>query len=666
MACETQKCSAKGVKGVLASLLTVPKEYETAIEMCLGQSLQNIVTDKEEDAKTLIQYLKDNNLGRASFLPISSVHGKKIEKLKKVDGVIGIASDLVTCDSKYAEIVLNLLGRTVITDNMQSAIALARANNYAFRIVTVGGDIINPSGSMTGGSVAPKTVNILGRGREIEETAKELTKIKKEIDKLSHKKEKYIATISTVFQQSETLEKALQAMEIQYATEHQKVESAEAAIEKIENSLAKNKQELETISKEKEAIIASKNGLKQVIQNLEQEITTLNNKIKEFTELNKDDQEYINNLNTDITDLKISVTSFEESSSSIDELIERIDSEIENINKSITHKEMEIEDFTKENKELSNKIIELSNEINTIKSEVENSSETIEQLKKQKEDTIIKQNQVQQEIEHQFEVINGLKEQLIRLENKQQKQEQDIEDLVNKLWEEYEMTPNHAEGYERPSNITAAQKQTNELRNQIRDLGSVNIDAIEEYKKMQERYDFMNEQRYDLETSMAKLRTIISEMMTTMKEQFSEKFKVINQNFNEVFIELFGGGKAELLLEDTENILECGIDIKVQPPGKKLQNMMLLSGGEKALTAIAILFAILKMNPSPFCILDEIEAALDDVNVNRFAIYLKKFSQDTQFLVITHRKGTMEIADTVYGVTMEEKGISKLLSMNLR
>lgn len=300
------------------------------------------------------------------------------------------------------------------------------------------------------------------------------------------------------------------------------------------------------------------------------------------------------------------------------------------------------------------------------KADVENSSSKIESLKQQRDSINNKQGKIEKQITDQFDVLNGLKEQIIKLENKKTKQEQDIEELINKLWTEYEITPNNAGEYKKPENLQLAQKITNELRAKIRDLGSINIESIEEYKKMQERYDFMNEQRYDLEESMSKLRTVISDMTSTMKNQFAEQFKKINKNFNDVFVELFGGGKAELILDDENNILECGIDIRVQPPGKKLQNMMLLSGGEKALTAIAILFAILKINPAPFCILDEIEAALDDVNVNRFALYLKKFSNDTQFLVITHRKGTMEIADTVYGVTMEEKGISKLLSMRLK
>ena len=273
---------------------------------------------------------------------------------------------------------------------------------------------------------------------------------------------------------------------------------------------------------------------------------------------------------------------------------------------------------------------------------------------------------IEKEIEEQFGRLQDLKEQLVKIDLKKNKTSQDLEDVINRMWEEYELTPNNAEGFVKTTDPSKTQKDVNYLRNQIRDLGSINIDSIKEYQTLKERYDFMCEQRLDLENSMAKLRNVISEMITIMKAQFKEKFKLINKNFDEVFKELFGGGKAELILENEDDVLNCGIDIRVQPPGKKLQNMTLLSGGEKAFTAIAILFAILKINPAPFCVLDEIEAALDDVNVNRYAEYLKKFSKDTQFLVITHRKGTMEAADTVYGITMEENGISKLLSMKLK
>lgn len=307
----------------------------------------------------------------------------------------------------------------------------------------------------------------------------------------------------------------------------------------------------------------------------------------------------------------------------------------------------------------------LQNAIEEMKEKLSQSDSHVESYKKEREEKNEKLTQKEEEITNQFKTLEGLKEQIVKIESKKTKIEQDIEQIVNELWEEYELTPNTAEEYRRPSNIVQATKQVQELKTAIHDLGSVNMDSIEEYKKTKERYDFMCEQRLDLDNTAGKLRKVIAEMTENMKTQFKEKFNVINQNFNEVFRELFGGGKAELILEDENNLLECGIDIQVQPPGKKLQNMMLLSGGEKAFTAIALLFAILKINPAPFCILDEIEAALDDVNVYRYAEYLKKFSKETQFLVISHRKGTMEAADTVYGITMEEKGISKLLSIKL-
>lgn len=668
LACENDSNLNKGVYGALANLISTNKEYETAIEMCLGATMQNIVTQEENDAKRLIEYLRKNNLGRASFLPISAIHGRKLEKINNhgINGVIGIASDLVKCDKKYNDIVLNLLGRTVIVENMDSAITLAKLNNYSFKIVTIQGDIINPSGAMSGGSVAQKTVNILGRGREIEEITKNLNTLQKQISTIYKEKEEFSTSITDTIENAAALEKDLQDIEIKYATEKQKVEMIDSSVLKLEQNLEKAKKELENITKQKEEIIAGKAGTEQVLKNIEKEILELNAEITNFAELNKDDQEYIDNLNLYITDLKISVSSFDESNSSIDEMLERIEQDIENAKNNIKNKKVDIENAKIEAKNLEEFIEKCKLDIERTKADVENSSSKIESMKQQRDSINNKQEKIEKQITDQFDVLNGLKEQIIKLENKKTKQEQDVEELINKLWTEYEITPNNAGEYKKPENVQLAQKITNELRTKIRDLGSINIESIEEYKKMQERYDFMNEQRYDLEESMSKLRTVISDMTSTMKNQFAEQFKKINKNFNDVFVELFGGGKAELILDDENNILECGIDIRVQPPGKKLQNMMLLSGGEKALTAIAILFAILKINPAPFCILDEIEAALDDVNVNRFALYLKKFSNDTQFLVITHRKGTMEIADTVYGVTMEEKGISKLLSMRLK
>ena len=665
--CEEIKELGKGMHGVLANVIEVPEEYQTAIEMCLGASLQNIVTETEEDAKKLVEHLRKNNLGRASFLPITSVKGKKLDKIKGHEkGVIGIAADLIKYSKKYEQIIMNLLGRTVIVDNMETAIKVAKQNGYSFRIITVEGDVINPSGAITGGSVAKKTVNILGRGREIEKLEKEIQKLKEKIAKLETEKQEYEKSIEDTFEGATSLERELQEIDITYATEKQKLIAIEENISKIEQRLNKLKEEQNNLEKEKEQAVQNKQKIQEEIKNLTEETEDLMQKIHEYTDLNKDNQKYIDDLNFDITNLKISVSSFDESETSIEEIQERINLELESNNKAILNKQTQIEQITQDNFNLEESIKETQEKIKNIKEEVKNSGSKIEELKQERIEKNEKLAKQEDEITAKFKVIEDLKAQIVKIDVKKTKLEEDINDIINKMWEEYELTPNTVQDYKKPDNVALTQKKVNNLRKDLRGLGSVNVDSIEEYKNMKERYDFMCEQRVDLEDTMSKLRKIISDMTNTMKEQFKTQFEIINKNFAEVFRELFGGGNASLKLEDEENILECGIDINVQPPGKKLQNMMLLSGGEKAFTAIALLFAILKINPAPFCVLDEIEAALDDVNVYRFAEYLKKFSNDTQFLVITHRKGTMEAADTVYGVTMEENGISKLLSMKLK
>ena len=666
--CESIKELGKGMHGVLANVIEVPEEYQTAIEMCLGASLQNIVTETEEDAKKLVEHLRKNNLGRASFLPITSVRGKKIDKIKGHEkGVIGIASDLIKFSKKYEQIILNLLGRTVIVDNMETAIKVAKQNGYSFRIITVEGDVINPSGAITGGSVAKKTVNILGRGREIEKLEKEIKKLKEKIEEIEKEKQEYENSIEDILENASSLERELQEIDITYATGKQRLVSIEENITKIEARLNKLKEEQANLENEKKKSIDKKVLLQQEIRELTEETEKLTQTINEYADLNKDNQKYVDDLNFDITNLKISVSSFDESEASIEEIQERITIEIDNNKKSIENKQNQIEQIKQDNFNLETSIKEIEEKINNIKEEVKNSGSKIEDLKQKRVEKNERLTKQEDEITEKFKTIEDLKAQIVKIDVKKTKLEDDINEIINKMWEEYEITPNTIkEEYKRPDNIAMTQKKVNSLRKDLRELGSVNIDSIEEYKTMKERYDFMCEQRVDLEDTMTKLRKIISDMTNTMKEQFKTQFEIINKNFAEVFKELFGGGTASLKLEDEENILECGIDINVQPPGKKLQNMMLLSGGEKAFTAIALLFAILKINPAPFCVLDEIEAALDDVNVYRFAEYLKKFSKDTQFLVITHRKGTMEAADTVYGVTMEENGISKLLSIKLK
>ena len=658
---------AKGVHGTVADLISTHEDYQTAVEMTLMGSLQNIVTDTEQDAKRLIEYLKNNKIGRASFLPISAVKGQKLGRINTsgVDGYIGIASDLVENDSKYDGIVLNLLGRTVVTKDMDSAIMLAKKNNYSFKIVTLGGDIINPSGMMSGGATQTKTTSILGRKTEITKLQKELKSLEKEIKETENKKQEYSASIESILNSFDQKQQEFQEAEILYATEKQKIDNFDLEILKFENKLASLREALEKTAKEEKEIIQKQEQFDEKVNNIDKENEALNEVIEEYTNANRDNQKYIDDLNFNITNLKISVSSFDEGEASINEIMERIEQEIDANKHSIESKQKLITELAENNKNLENKIEKLNKQIIDFEKEAANSSTKVEELKNERVQKNEKLSKIELEINEQNEKIEDIRNQISKLELKKSKIDLEQNQIINKMWEEYELTPNNVGEIQKIENPQEVQKQVNSLRNQIRDIGSVDIDSIKRYQETKERYDFLSEQRLDLENAMAKLRKVIDEMTETMKVQFTEKFKIINKNFGEVFKELFGGGKAELILSDSTNVLESGIEIEVQPPGKKLQNMTLLSGGERAFTAIAILFAILKINPAPFCVLDEIEAALDDVNVFRFAEYLRKFAEETQFLVITHRKGTMEAADTVYGITMEEKGISKLLSMKL-
>lgn len=665
--CEKDSKLNKGVKGVLANIITVPTEYQIAIETVLGQTLQNIVTETEEDAKKLIEYLRKNNLGRASFLPIASVKGKKVDRLIKnnLQGVIGIASDLVKADKEYEGIILNLLGRTVVVENMDTAIILARQNSYGFRIVTLKGDIINPSGAISGGSIAQKTSSIIGRTSQIKELEREIEKLKQEIEKVSKEKEEYEESIEDLLEEITSIEQSSQEIQIEYATEKQRIESLEESILNLETRL----ESLKTESKQIEQTILEnekqKSTIKEKTMELEKEIEAISGEIQAFAEKDKENQKYIDDLNFEITNLKISLSSFDESSNSMQEILERIETELQANTSKIESKQEQSKQVLEENEKLKKTIENLKQSIEQIKQEVSLSSETVEKLKQEKIEKNNSITKTETEIEEKYRIIEEIKNQTNKLEVKKSKIDVELEQIINKMWEDYEITPNTAGEYKKPNDIAETTKNVKNLREKIKELGSINIDSIEEYKQTKERYDYMCEQRLDLENSSNKLKKVIQDMTKIMKEQFEAQFKTINKNFGEVFKELFGGGKAELRLTDEEDILNCGIEIEVQPPGKKLQNMSLLSGGERAFTAIALLFAILKINPAPFCVLDEIEAALDDVNVYRFADYLKKFTQDTQFLVITHRKGTMEASDTVYGITMEESGISKLLSMKL-
>ncbi len=654
----------KNIYGAVASLIGVPSEYETAIEMTLGASIQNVVTETEKEAQRAIEYLKTNNLGRASFLPISAVKPGKISQNFKGDsGVIGIACDLIKYDSKYENVIQNLLGRTLVVDDMSNAVNISKKYKYAFKIVTLDGDIINPSGQMTGGSVSKKTTSLLSRGREIKELDKKLKDLMNAKEEAIKNLEKYEKDSEITMNDYAIAEKEAQAIEIDYARESQKMNEINNNIERFQRKINLLKGEKEKLE---EALVTEKQseeGINELIENLEKENSELQAIVDEFAGKNEEQQKIIDDLNSDIMDLKISVSSFDESSLSIDEMVDMIEQEINNCVQNVESKTIEREQLLIENEKIKNKIADIQTVIDNSDSNASEIEMKVAELKESRENKNNELVAIEDGITNEFRTLEILRDQSNKLEVRKSKLDTDIEAIQNKMWEDYETTPNTATNYAEVTSTT--QKEVDKLKSEMRALGTVNINAVEEFKALKDRYDFLSTQRTDLEESEKSLNKIIDDMTRLMKIQFAEQFEVINKNFTEVFTDLFGGGKANLQLADESNILECGIEIEVQPPGKKLQNMMLLSGGERALTAIALLFAILKLNPSPFCVLDEIEAALDDINVYRYADFLKKFCIDTQFLVITHRKGTMEAANTVYGVTMEERGISKLLSIKL-
>ena len=495
--CDRNAFLKKGVHDVLANLITVPKEYETAIEIALGGTLQNIVTDTEEDAKKLIEYLRKNNLGRASFLPISSVKGKKVDHLIKngLSGVIGIASDLVKTAPKYEEIILNLLGKTVVVEDMDTAIILARQNKYGFKIVTLKGDIINPSGAISGGSIKQNTTNIIGRAGQIKDLLSELSKLEKNLEKVKNEKKEYIKSITSILEQAETIEKEAQSSEITYATEKQKVESIEEAIAKLENKLANLKKESLDIEKTKEQTLITKARYETEIKELEQKMETLNGQISVFAEKNKDNQKYIDDLNFDITNLKISVSSFDESANSLDEIIARIDQDILNIEKGITVKKEQRIKIEQDNKMLEEQITNLNNQIEEIKQNVNQSVEKVEELKKKRQEENSRLDNVELSIAEKLKLLENLKGETAKLDIKKSKIDVELEQIEQKLWEDYEITPNNAEQeFEKPKNVQTTTKRVKELKEQIKNLGSINIDSIEEYRQTKERYDLQQEE----------------------------------------------------------------------------------------------------------------------------------------------------------------------------
>ncbi|NFD86618.1 chromosome segregation protein SMC [Clostridium botulinum] len=658
--------NAKNKTYILGEVIKVDKSFEIAIEIALGGSISNIITDNEIIAKELIKYLKQSNLGRATFLPLNIVKGKSINlssKVEKIDGYIGIASKLIKCHIKYINAIEYVLGRTLIAKNMDSALNISKETNYGFKIVTLDGEVINPGGALTGGSLYHKNSNIIGRKREIQELKEKLKIYNKKINELNNNINKIKIDIKNMDEASVDLKD-----EIHY--ENLEKTKIIGRINAIDNETSKLKRDLNTSNNE---LILLKENLKtnlDILNKKEQKIYELDRlqndnslKIVNLENKLKKQNEEINDKNKSIVSLKVKKAQIDESIINLEKEVKRLKEEVNNIN--ISTIEKDINKSTMEISIANDKINENINEVSKIDialCKFEENFKEIE-LKKIKIKENIKVNKDNLEnidiIYNKFEKNkNSLEINLARNETEQQS-------ILTKLNDEMELT--YAEALELKIENEDINKCKNDIeiyKSDIAKLGVVNLGAIQQYKELMEKYTFMKEQKEDLIQAKEELLNVVKEMTDKMKTVFHENFNKLRENFSETFRELFKGGKADLILESGDE-LTSNIEINVQPPGKKLQNINLMSGGEKGLSAIALLFAILKMKPTPFCILDEIEAALDDSNVSRYSEFLRKFSSNTQFIIITHRKGSMEVGDVLYGVTMEEKGISKIVSVDL-
>lgn len=664
-----QKNKIQGIHGVVADLIQTEKQFETAIEIALGGSIQNIVTDQEETAKYLIRYLKENKLGRATFLPLTSVKGKASgikEQVLQEKGVIGIASSLVKADRQYQGILQHLLGRIVIVDTIDHAIALARTYQQTLRIVTLDGESLSPGGAMTGGAFRNSS-NLLGRRRELDEleakkmaVIKEQQEVKEELKRLQLQKN----------EQKQTIE-----------AEQAKYQQQELELHTIQVKRSSNEKQGEELQIQKERIARESKELEQQVIEIKENQKKLEEQTNQYEEKRSFSETKVKQLELEVT----KVTAQKHSKSdryhtlTMDQMSLKQKLDFLQVNeKRVRMEEQELlkqkEQYEQQLTTSNHKTKTLLHDIQMLEEAVKQSENTLELIKQQLQEKEEERQAITTSHKALFEKretllgqINQFDKEEYRLKSQQEKIEERIHGQTSYIWDEYEMT------YQAVAELIDATKQEqtslkaelSKIKNQMKALGDVNVNAIEDYKTVSERFTFLSAQRDDIIKAEQNLLQIIQELDVVMRQQFEEKFAEIQRMFQNVFQELFGGGKATLELIEGEDVLEAGIRIVSQPPGKKLQNMMQLSGGEKALTAIALLFAIQSLKPSPFCLLDEIEAALDDSNVDRFANYLHKLTKDTQFIVITHRRGTMVAADVLYGITMQEKGVSALVSVNL-
>ena len=664
-----QKKNEPGIKGVVADIIHVQKDYEIAIETALGGSIQNIVTDNEQTAKRMIGFLKKNRYGRATFLPLSNISGRGGLNQRDVlqePGVIGTANTLVKAESEYSELVMYLLGRVLVVDNIDHAIAIGKKYRHSLRMVTIEGESLSPGGSMTGGAFKNNS-NLLGRRREIEELERSVGTLKKELEETQNaigenrSKRNVLRDAIADFQQK------LRQQYVEQNTAKMNLSQLQEKENEIQNSYRQIEREQDELRHQAGEIRQDHNNITRELEDSQKDEKELEifieTKQKELEEWKAEETAKSHELEQ----IRLELSTLEQQNQFLLENLNRLNSEIaasETESREIT------DNIVQSNEEIQSKekgILELKNAAQTCLAKEDHFNEQRIQWQEEKEKRSSSHKSFFEKRDHLSEKTSLLDKECFRLRSQTEKIEEQRESQISYMWEEYEITPNNALQYRREelSDSQAIKKDVLRIKDEIRKLGSVNVNAIEDYKNLLERHTFLSGQYEDIVKAEETLEGIILELDEGMRRQFTEKFRDIQREFDKAFKELFGGGKGTLELSEDEDILEAGIRIISQPPGKKLQNMMQLSGGEKALTAIALLFAIQNLKPSPFCLLDEIEAALDDSNVGRFASYLQKLTKNTQFIIITHRRGTMNAADRLYGITMQEKGVSTLVSVDL-
>jgi chromosome segregation protein len=668
--CKNNSILEKKVCGVVAELIDVPKQYEVAIETALGPSLQHIVTYNEQDAKYMIEFLRKRNWGRATFLPISSIKPRFLNDRElgvlSMNGCLGRGIDLVNFDPKYTDIFSNLLGRIIIAQNLDQAVAIAKKYSYSFRVVTLDGDIINTGGSMTGGSINRRNVGIIGRSREINDLKNQITHLVTDMKHGVTQREACLKEYNKLADALKIISKEIHELEIEKATSSESLEGAHNQIRQIDEEIQRVNIANRDITLEIERLQESIGEQKNLIKELELRIDRAQASVLDTDSVIGDINRQKEQMDEELTKVRVEMTGLEHEIGYIEAKIVQLDDEIGFHKQSIREKSKAMEDISDTTIIYGREIDEYTDKIEKLSKEVEEAGRELSQRQADKVALIEEISAVEKRIKELTKTVDEIRERRHSMEVQLSRTEIELENIQNNIWQDYEISYANALRYrDSQLGLTRVKKEIQEIKQRINRLGDVNVKAIDEYKRIKERHDFLTGQMEDLIEAKDNLLGVINDITSTMKCRFVQELDIINKHFKDVFRRLFGGGKAGLVLEDPNDVLTSGIEIIAQPPGKKLQNINLLSGGEKALTAIAILFAILEHKPAPFCVLDEIDAALDESNVENFGRFLKEFCDKTQFVLITHRKGTMEKSDVLYGVAMEEKGVSRMISVKL-